>query len=96
MQTLAWVTYLLFLVYAANLLLLSAAAARQANRSIWLFGAGEPVQRFTGWAFRIAFVVAAVWPVPAPRSRTRPRVDWGKWGRIRSSMKRARRQPSGA
>jgi protein-S-isoprenylcysteine O-methyltransferase Ste14 len=62
MQTLALVTYLLFLAYVANFLMLSAVAARQAERSIWLSGSGEPLQRWTGWAFRSAFVGAILWP----------------------------------
>ena len=62
MQTLALVTYLLFVAYVANFLMLSAVAARQAGRSVWLFGSGEPLQRWTGWAFRIAFAGAILWP----------------------------------
>ena len=62
MQALAAVTYLMFLAYVANFLMLSAVAARQAGRSVWLFGSGEPLQRLTGWAFRIAFAGAILWP----------------------------------
>jgi protein-S-isoprenylcysteine O-methyltransferase Ste14 len=62
MQTLGWVTYLLFLAYVANFLMLSVVAAKQANRSIWLFNSGERAQRLTGWAFRIGFTAAVMWP----------------------------------
>jgi protein-S-isoprenylcysteine O-methyltransferase Ste14 len=62
MQTLAWVTYLLFLAYVASFLMLSAVAAEEAKRSVWLFNAGEPVQRLTGWSFRLAFLAAILWP----------------------------------
>ena len=62
MQILAGVTYLLFLAYVANFLMLSAVAARQAGRSVWLFGAGMPRQRIVGWAFRVAFIGAMLWP----------------------------------
>jgi protein-S-isoprenylcysteine O-methyltransferase Ste14 len=62
MQILAWVTYLLFLAYVANFLMLSAVAAKEAGRSIWLFDRGERFQRWTGWAFRLAFLGAVLWP----------------------------------
>jgi protein-S-isoprenylcysteine O-methyltransferase Ste14 len=62
MPELGAVTYLLFVVYLANFLMLSAVAARQAARPVWLLDAGEPLQRLTGWGFRIAFAAALVWP----------------------------------
>ena len=62
MQTLAVVTYVLFLAYVANVLMLSAVAAKQAGRSVWLLDAGEPLQALTGWAFRLAFAGAILWP----------------------------------
>jgi protein-S-isoprenylcysteine O-methyltransferase Ste14 len=61
MQILSSVTYLLFLAYVANFLMLSAVAAKQAGRSVWLFGGG-PRQRLTGWAFGAAFIGAILWP----------------------------------
>jgi protein-S-isoprenylcysteine O-methyltransferase Ste14 len=61
MRELGAVTYLLFVVYVANFLMLSAVAARQAGRPVWLLDAGEPLQRLSGWAFRIAFAAALVW-----------------------------------
>ncbi len=60
MPTLAAVTYLMFLTYVANFLMLSAVAAKGAGRSIGLLGAGEP--RITGWTFRLAFAGAVLWP----------------------------------
>jgi protein-S-isoprenylcysteine O-methyltransferase Ste14 len=62
MPTLAAVTYLMFLTYVANFLMLSAVAAKEAERSIWLLDAGEPLQRVTGWTFRLAFAGAVLWP----------------------------------
>ena len=62
MQALAAVTYLMFLAYVANFLMLSAVAARQAGRSVWLFGSGRPRQRLTGAAFVAAFAGAILWP----------------------------------
>jgi protein-S-isoprenylcysteine O-methyltransferase Ste14 len=62
MQILGWVTYLLFLAYVANFLMLSAVAAREAGHSIWLFDRGDGLQRWTGWAFRLAFLGAVLWP----------------------------------
>jgi protein-S-isoprenylcysteine O-methyltransferase Ste14 len=62
MRELGAVTYLLFVVYVANFLMLSAVATRQAGRPVWLLDAGAPLQRLTGWVFRIAFTTALVWP----------------------------------
>jgi protein-S-isoprenylcysteine O-methyltransferase Ste14 len=62
MQILASVTYLLFLAYVANFLMLSAVAAKEAGRSVWLLSAGGPRQHLTGWAFRAAFIGAILWP----------------------------------
>jgi protein-S-isoprenylcysteine O-methyltransferase Ste14 len=62
MQALAAVTYLMFLAYVANFLMLSAVAARQAGRSVWLFGSGQPRQCLTGPAFVAAFAGAILWP----------------------------------
>jgi len=62
MRELGAATYLLFVVYVANFLMLSAVAARQAGRPVWLLDAGEPVQRLTGWTFRVAFAAALAWP----------------------------------
>ena len=62
MQILAAVTYGIFATYVANFLMLSAVAARQAGRPVWLLDAGEPRQRLTGWMFRAAFAGAMLWP----------------------------------
>ena len=62
MQTLAAVMYLMFIAYLANFVMLSAVAAKQANRPVWLFSAGDPAQRLTGWAFRLALLAAVAWP----------------------------------
>jgi protein-S-isoprenylcysteine O-methyltransferase Ste14 len=62
MRELAAVTYLLFAAYVANLLMLAAVAAKQANRPIWLLDAPAPLHRLTGWVFRIAFTAALLWP----------------------------------
>jgi protein-S-isoprenylcysteine O-methyltransferase Ste14 len=56
-------TYLVALVYIANFLALSAVAARQAGRSVWLFHRTDvPRQRTTAVAFRTSFAVAFLWP----------------------------------
>ena len=60
MPTLAAVTYLMFLTYVANFLMLSAVAAKGARRSVWLLGPGKP--RIAGWTFRVAFAGAVLWP----------------------------------
>jgi protein-S-isoprenylcysteine O-methyltransferase Ste14 len=62
MQTLAAVTYLLFLAYVANAAMLAAVAARQAGGSLWRCGSSEPLERLTVWAMRAAFAVAMLWP----------------------------------
>ena len=62
MQTLAAVTYGIFITYVVNFLMLSAVAAKQAGRPVWLLDAGEPLQRLTGWTFRAAFAGAVLWP----------------------------------
>ena len=60
MPTLAAVTYLMFLTYVANFLMLSAVAAQGAGCSIRLLGAREP--RMAGGAFGLAFASAVLWP----------------------------------
>jgi protein-S-isoprenylcysteine O-methyltransferase Ste14 len=62
MQALAAVTYLIFLAYVANFLMLSAVAAKEAGGSVWLFGAGGARQRLIGWVLRAAFLAAVLWP----------------------------------
>ncbi|HEX2727687.1 MAG TPA: hypothetical protein VHN20_17830, partial [Beijerinckiaceae bacterium] len=61
MRELAPVTYLLFVVYVVNALMLSAVAAKQAGRRLRLLDGGEPLQRLTGWTFGVAFAAALVW-----------------------------------
>jgi protein-S-isoprenylcysteine O-methyltransferase Ste14 len=56
-------TYLVALVYIANFLALTAVAARQAGRSVWLLHRTDvPSQRTTALAFRVSFAVAFLWP----------------------------------
>jgi protein-S-isoprenylcysteine O-methyltransferase Ste14 len=62
MQALAAVTYLIFLAYVANFLMLSAVAAKEAGGSVWLFRAGGPRQRLIGWILRAAFFTVILWP----------------------------------
>jgi protein-S-isoprenylcysteine O-methyltransferase Ste14 len=62
MQILAVITYVLFLVYVANVLMLSAVAAKLAGRPVWLLDGGGPLQRLAGWAFCVAFAGAILWP----------------------------------
>jgi len=53
---------LLVCLYVVGFLTLSMLAARIMGRSVWLFGAGDPQQRWTGLAFRAAFLGALLWP----------------------------------
>jgi protein-S-isoprenylcysteine O-methyltransferase Ste14 len=62
MQTLAAVTYVLFLAYVANAAMLAAVAARQAGRPLWRFGSGEPLTALTGCSVCLAFALAILWP----------------------------------
>jgi protein-S-isoprenylcysteine O-methyltransferase Ste14 len=62
MRELGAVTYLLFAVYVANSLMLSAVAAKQAGRPPWRVGTGQPLQRLSDWTLRIAFAAALAWP----------------------------------
>lgn len=54
--------YLLVCLYVAGFLILSAATARTLRRSVWLLGTGDPRQRWTAFAFRVAFLSALFWP----------------------------------
>jgi protein-S-isoprenylcysteine O-methyltransferase Ste14 len=63
MTALEGVSYALFVVYLLSFFALSAVAARQAKRSIWLFNAGPASQTLPATLFRIAFAGAALWPV---------------------------------
>ncbi|MCA0401384.1 MAG: hypothetical protein LCH38_11275 [Proteobacteria bacterium] len=57
------VSYLLFAVYLASFLGLSALAARRAGRSVWLFGRGAERQWLPAMLFRLAFAGSALWPL---------------------------------
>jgi protein-S-isoprenylcysteine O-methyltransferase Ste14 len=63
MSALEAVSYLLFLIYLASFFALSAYAAHQAGRSIWLFGKGAEKQGLPALLFRVAFAGAALWPL---------------------------------
>lgn len=63
MTALEGVSYALFAVYLLSFFGLSAVAARQAGRSIWLFSAGPASQTLPAMLFRIAFAGAALWPL---------------------------------
>jgi protein-S-isoprenylcysteine O-methyltransferase Ste14 len=63
MTALESVSYLLFVVYLLSFFGLSAVAARQAGRPIWLFNAGPASQTLPATLFRIAFAGAALWPL---------------------------------
>jgi len=54
------VSYLLFCVYLVSFFGLSAMAAREAGRSVWLFSKGKEPQTLPAWLFRIAFAGAAI------------------------------------
>jgi protein-S-isoprenylcysteine O-methyltransferase Ste14 len=56
------VSYLLFCVYLASFFGLTALAAREAGRSVWLFSKGTEPQTLPAWLFRIAFAGAAILP----------------------------------
>jgi protein-S-isoprenylcysteine O-methyltransferase Ste14 len=62
MSAMEAVSYLLFCVYLANFFALSAVAARQAGRSVWLFSKGKEQQTIPAWLFRIAFAGGAFFP----------------------------------
>lgn len=62
MTALEGVSYALFGVYLLSFFGLSAVAARQAGRSIWLFNAGPASQTLPALLFRLAFAGAAIWP----------------------------------
>ncbi len=57
------VSYLLFCVYLVSFFGLSAMAAREAGRSVWLFSKGKEPQTLPAWLFRIAFAGAAILPL---------------------------------
>jgi len=57
------VSYLLFCVYLVSFFGLSAMAAREAGRSVWLFSKGKKPQTLPAWLFRIAFAGAAILPI---------------------------------
>lgn len=61
MSALEGVSYALFTVYLLSFFGLSAVAARQAGRSIWLFNAGPASQTLPALLFRLAFAGAAIW-----------------------------------
>lgn len=63
MTALEGVSYALFIVYLLSFFGLSAVAARQAGRSIWLFNTGPASQTLPAMLFRLAFAGAALWPV---------------------------------
>ena len=63
MTALEGVSYALFVVYLLSFFGLSAVAARQAGRSIWLFNTGPASQTVPAMLFRLAFAGAALWPV---------------------------------
>jgi protein-S-isoprenylcysteine O-methyltransferase Ste14 len=63
MSALEAVSYLLFLIYLASFFALSAYAAHQVGRSIWLFGKGAEKQGLPALLFRVAFTGAALLPL---------------------------------
>ncbi|MGL6181946.1 MAG: hypothetical protein ACRC2G_07225, partial [Aestuariivirga sp.] len=63
MTALEGVSYALFAVYLLSFFGLSAVAARQAGRSIWLFNTGPASQTLPATLFRVAFAGAALWPL---------------------------------
>ena len=54
--------YLMVCLYVAGFLTLSVITSQTLRRSVWLFGTGEARQRWTGLAFRAAFLGALLWP----------------------------------
>lgn len=57
------VTYLLFAAYIFAFFGLTAWAAREAGKPVWLFGRGTEPQALPALLFRLAFAGAAVWPI---------------------------------
>lgn len=62
MQKTEIASYLLFAAYLFSFLALTAVAARDAGRPVWLFGVGGG-QNIPAMLFKVAFVGAAVWPL---------------------------------
>jgi protein-S-isoprenylcysteine O-methyltransferase Ste14 len=63
MTALEGVSYALFVVYLLSFFALSAVAARQAGRPVWLFNDGPASQTLPAALFRVAFAGAALWPL---------------------------------
>lgn len=56
-------SYLLAVAYVAGFLVLSGMLAKEAGRSVWLFGTGREKQTLPALLFRIAFAGAVLWPL---------------------------------
>lgn len=56
-------SYLLAVAYVAGFLVLSGILAKEAGRSVWLFGTGREKQALPALLFRLAFIGAVLWPV---------------------------------
>ncbi|HEV2507919.1 isoprenylcysteine carboxylmethyltransferase family protein [Bosea sp. (in: a-proteobacteria)] len=56
-------SYLLAIAYVAGFLILSGMLAKEAGRSVWLFGTGREKQTLPVLLFRLAFSGAVLWPL---------------------------------
>ncbi len=63
MDAMEAVTYLLFACYLLSFFGLTARAAREAGKPVWLFKRGAEPQALPALLFRVAFAGAAIWPV---------------------------------
>jgi protein-S-isoprenylcysteine O-methyltransferase Ste14 len=63
MAALEGVSYLLFACYLVSFFGLTAAAANQAGRPVWLFNKGSEKQAIPAMLFRLSFAGAAIWPL---------------------------------
>jgi protein-S-isoprenylcysteine O-methyltransferase Ste14 len=63
MSTLEAVSYLVVVAYVAVFLAMTAAAARRAGQSVWLFSKGSERQSVPAFLFRLSFAGAVIWPL---------------------------------
>ena len=56
-------SYLMAVVYVISFLAMSAILAKEAGRSVWLFGNGKERQTLPALLFRLAFAGALLWPL---------------------------------
>jgi protein-S-isoprenylcysteine O-methyltransferase Ste14 len=63
MATMEAVSWLVVLAYVVVFFAMTAAAARRAGRSVWLFSKGSERQSVPAFLFRLSFAGAVIWPL---------------------------------